>query len=210
MGFGQKSIQAPATNHLAKRHVAGACGGTGDSDCVARTLTNYTSTYLENWLITNANNASSNNNTVDYTITNVGATYSVSTSTLTVNFNYTITNINGNICYNNTCPSYPVYYGMQFNLVITDGSNNTYSPNFVPLLGNGSSVTLGVAYSVPSPNSITIPNVTQSNVNAGSWTITADNNDAPIYNSIINAYSSIVINSAYSGAPVTIPITTVT
>ena len=44
MGFGQKSIQAPSTNHVAKRHVAGACNGTGDSDCVTRTLTKYTST----------------------------------------------------------------------------------------------------------------------------------------------------------------------
>jgi hypothetical protein len=194
MGFGQKSIQAPATNHLAKRHVAGACGGTGDSDCVARTLTRYTSTSLNSWI------GYANSNTVDYTISISSATYSVSTSTLTVNFNYTITNINGNTCYNNSCPSYPVYNGMQINFILTDANGNIYDPNFVPLLGNGSSVTLGVA----SPNSITIPNVIQSNINAGPWTIVGDNTSAIYSNNVgyANLASIIIINSAYSSAPV--------
>lgn len=184
MGFGQKSIQAPATNHLAKRHVAGACGGgTGDSDCVARTLTNYTSTYPDNW-----NSGSVYTNTVYYAFSNVSASYSG--STLTVNFNYTITNINGNSCYNNSCPVYPVLYDMQFHIVFTDGNNNTYGITAF-LLGNGSSVTLNTTYS----NSLTIENLTLT-LGSHTWTIEAID-IYPIYNN-----NSILINSSYTGGPV--------
>jgi hypothetical protein len=186
MGFGQKSIQAPATNHLAKRHVAGACGGTGDSDCVARTLTRYTSNYLDNWI-----SGGYSTNTVYYTITNIGATYSRSTSTLTVNFNYTINNINGNSCNNNSCPVYPVLDNMHINVIFTDDSTNIQYSNYAQLLGNGSSVTLNTTYTT----SLTIENLTLT-PGSHNWTITGDNSQL-IYNN-----NSIVIYSSYSADPV--------
>jgi hypothetical protein len=87
---------------------------------------------------------------------------------------------------------------MQFNLVFTDGNGNTYG-NTAPLLGNGSSVTPSVTpnvtYSVASPNSITIPNLTLPS-GRQTWTIETDDN-FPIYNN-----NSILINSNYTGGPV--------
>lgn len=184
MGFGQKSIQAPATNHLAKRHVAGACGGTGDSDCVARTLTNYTSTYPDNWnkYITN---------TVDYVFSNIDATYSRSTSTLTVNFNYTINNINGNSCSYNGCPVYQVLDNMIINVIFTDDSTNIQYSNYAPLLGNENNITLNTTYTT----SLTIENLTLT-PGSHNWTITGDNTS-----NIYNNYS-ILITSSYSADPV--------
>ncbi len=198
MGFGQKSIQAPATNHLAKRHVAGACGGTGDSDCVARTLTNYTSTYLDNWP-----NVGGNSSTVDYILTINNTTYSRSTSTLTVNFSYTIINVSTSTCSNNNCASYPVVNGMQINVIFTDDYTNQYDIS-VPLGNNGYSVTLGVAYT----NTVTISNVTPTPTPGSShtWTIIGDNS-SPIYNGPIsnnynNYISTLIITSSYSADPV--------
>ena len=191
-GIRTKIYTSSSNKSSCEKTCAGACNGTGDSDCIARTLTKYTSTSLNSW---------QGPVTIGYTISsNVGATYSVSTSTLTVNFNYTINTINGNTC-SYSCPSYPVYEGMQINVILTDGNaNGNIYTNNVPL-GNeiSNSVTSNVAY----PNSITIPNLTLSS-GLYNWTIAGDDNPA-IYNgsdyNYNNNYNNLMIYSNYNNGP---------